>query len=667
MDLGLGIDTGGTYTDAVIVDMKDGRVLCKAKALTTHHDLAQGIEMAIEKLDHMHFLHVGLMAISSTLATNAVVEGKGCRVGLIVIGHEIGSNIPVDEIVEIQGGHNLHGVPQSWLGIDQAKEFVTRVKNRVDAFAVSSYLSIRNPEHENIIKNMIHSISSSPVVCGHELSSALGFHERTITAVLNARLIPIVSDLIQSIKKVQERMNLNVPLMIVRGDGALMSETMARERPVETILSGPAASVIGAKTTTGHQDAVIVDVGGTTTDIGILRSGQPRLDAEGAMIGGRRTRVRAIDVFTSGIGGDSRIVVAGGKISLCANRAVPLCIGASSNKIILEKLRVLLTAHIRPVSLLSDLDNVPQATEFFVFSKDLPDVDLAPEHRKLLDMMRIEPRSFYELAGMANVHLTTINLKKLEALGMIYRVGLTPTDILHADGSYIEYDAVASKIAVGVQACQADMKIDDFIRAVMTLVEEKIAIDVVKKLIYEEIGEVPYDGVGAFLIENMIRGTGRQDLTCRPLLNKPIIGIGAPVKAYLPGVADRLNTKLVLPEHSEVGNAIGAISGNVVESIEMLIRPLKGLSMVDNPPCTLFWLQERKDFESTDAAINYAKEVGSNLVQKRAIESGVDSIEIIIENKRNEARINKSQRSSLLLDITLVITAIGKPQLFFES
>lgn len=666
-NLGLGIDTGGTYTDAVIVDIGDGTVMSKAKALTTRQDLAQGIAKAIDMLDHSLFKQVRLLAISSTLATNAVVEGKGCRVGLIVIGHEAGRNIPVDEVVQIEGGHNLHGLREAELGVESAREFILRVKDKVDAFAISSYLSIRNPEHENKIKEMVKSLTSCPVVCGHELSSALGFHERTITAVLNARLIPIVRDLIMSIKQVQEQMDLHAPLMIVKGDGALMSEKVARDRPVETILSGPAASIIGAKALTNLQDAVIVDVGGTTTDIGILRNGQPHLDREGAMLGGWRTRVRAVDVFTSGIGGDSRVVVAGGKVVLSTSRAIPLCIASSSHPIIREKLEALRHVRIRPAPLLSELDTVPQAIDFFVYSKDIPGVDMGPEHHSALELIKSEPCTVLELAGMLNVHPLSLNLRKMEVFGMVQRTGLTPTDILHAEGSYVEYDAVAAQIAVELQARQMEMTSEDFIRTVKTAVVEKITTEVVKKLIFEEIGDAPLDEVARFLIDNMVQGTGRRDLACKLELNKPIIGIGAPVGAYLPGVAERFHTSLILPEHSEIGNAAGAISGNVMESIEMLIRPIKGAVTVENPPCTLFWMQERKDFETMDAAIEYAKVVGSDLVRQRALASGADSVEIVIENRREEARLDQGQGATILLGTDLVITAVGKPRLFFEE
>ena len=666
-NLGLGIDTGGTYTDAAILSMDDGSVLSKAKSLTTRNDLAVGIGNAIDKLDHSLFRNVRLFAVSSTLATNSVVEGKGCRVGLIVIGHEAVANIPVDELLQIKGGHNLQGERRSELDLEAAREFVMRVKDKVDAFAISGYLSVRNPEHEAEVKKLVQSLTPYPVVCGHELSSALGFHERTITAVLNARLIPIITDLIASIKRVQGRINLQAPLMIVKGDGSLMDESVAKERPVETILSGPAASIIGAKALTKLSDAVIVDVGGTTTDIGILRNGRPRLDPEGAVLGGWRTRVKAVDVFTSGIGGDSRVVVAAGKVHLSALRVIPLCIASSTYPALRPKLEALKGSKGKWVPSYMDLDTIPQVTEFYIFCKKITGPEVSPDQEKVLELVKDEPRSLYEIADMMNVHPLSLNLRKMEALGMILRIGLTPTDMLHAEGSYVEYDAEASRIGVEIQAANLEVEPSELIRTVKTAVIEKIATEVFKKLIFEEVGETKLDDVALALMNNMIRGTGRRDFACKLEVNKTVIGIGAPVGAYLPGVAERFHTGLNLPLHSEIGNAAGAISGNVMESVEMLIKPKKGLGAMDNPPCTLYWMQEKRDFENLDEAVDYARQEGSRLVREKALVSGADTVEVIVDNNRKEAKLDKGWGSNILLELNITVTGVGKPRLFFEG
>lgn len=158
---------------------------------------------------------------------------------------------------------------------------------------------------------MVSRMLGIPAVCGHDLSSGLGFSERAATCVMNARLIPVIADLMESVKKVMAEYGISAPLMMVRGDGSMMGEAEAKRKPVETVMSGPAASLIGAMRMTGMKDAIVMDMGGTTTDIGILRNGRPRLEPEGATIGGTRTRVMAAEISTSGIGGDSRILVLG--------------------------------------------------------------------------------------------------------------------------------------------------------------------------------------------------------------------------------------------------------------------------------------------------------------------------------------------------------------------
>ncbi|MBP7087428.1 MAG: hydantoinase/oxoprolinase family protein, partial [Methanomassiliicoccales archaeon] len=247
MDLGLGIDTGGTYTDTALVELSTGKVLAKAKALTSRNDLSIGISESISNMGEVPLKDIRLVSLSSTLATNSVVEGKGCRVALIIAGEEYKESVPVEHVVQIQGGHTIRGAANCPVDLEAAKDFVAGIADQVDAIAISTFFSVRNPEHENALKEMIASNWDLPVVCGHELSTQLGFHERTLTAVLNAKLIPIKAELIQSVRKVLTDFQLAAPLMIVKGDGSLMGEKLAKERPVETILSGPAASLIGAR------------------------------------------------------------------------------------------------------------------------------------------------------------------------------------------------------------------------------------------------------------------------------------------------------------------------------------------------------------------------------------------------------------------------------------
>ena len=667
LHLGLGIDTGGTYTDAAIIDLEKGKVLAKAKSLTTRHDLSEGISNSIDKVKGIRAKDIRLVSVSSTLATNSVVEGKGCRVGLMVIGSEYKQMVPIEEAIELKGGHNLVGEELAKLELDKAMDFVQRTMGKVDAYAISSYLSVRNPEHEIRLKLMIQELCQNPVVCGHELSTKLGFYERTLTAVLNAKLIPIIADLVLSVKKVMAEHEIVAPLMIVKGDGSLMGEMMAKERPVETILSGPAASLIGAKYLTREEDAVVIDVGGTTTDIGILRGGKPRLDPEGAMIGGWRTRVKAADISTSGCGGDSRIVVTNGKIILNPLRVVPLCIASTSYDVIKPKLKKASTAKTRPQAGHIAVENIVQSTEFFIFNKGVTGLSFSKEEQAFVDNVKDEPRSVYEVSEMTGVHPFSFNVRRLEELGVVLRIGLTPTDILHADGSYIEYDEEASSIAVAIQSDIMEMTPEQFCKDVRRAVIYKISHELLKKLAYEETGNTSFDDVCNDMFDKFITHRPGVDYGVRLKLNKKIIGIGAPVGAYLPAVAERFDTHLLLPEHSEVGNAVGAITGSIMETVEVLIRPKPGMSAIDNPPCTLHSLNEKRDFANLAEAVQYAEEWGRATAREMALAAGADDVQLLVEKENRMGHLGKSWGEGILLEARVNVTAIGKPRLFFEG
>lgn len=322
----LGIDTGGTYTDSVIVERERGAILRRAKALTTPHDLAVGVEESIGRLNYTAWDKIGLVCLSTTLATNAVVEGKGGRAGLLLLGGVPCGPLPVQAHAVVGARVNIRGGVQERLDAQALRDALTAMRGQYDALAISGYASVRNPAHEQQAARAAREILHIPVVCGHELTADLGFYERTVTAVWNARLIPVVRTLMETIQNAMQRLGIRAPIMIVRGDGSLMHFARAMERPVETILSGPAASVIGARFLTGLTDCMVVDMGGTTTDIAYVRAGRCRVTRSGAQIAGWRTNVRAMEICTYGLGGDSRIEACeDGRLAIGPERVVPLC------------------------------------------------------------------------------------------------------------------------------------------------------------------------------------------------------------------------------------------------------------------------------------------------------------------------------------------------------
>src|SRR5579872_3210243 len=359
-EIWIGFDTGGTYTDAVAMDA--GRhIIASAKALTTHWDLSIGLGDALRAL--LDALPVGadrglisLVSVSTTLATNAVVENRFSSICTILIGFDEKmverSNLRRGGggvIVRVAGGHEGTGeehAPLDEAAIDAA---VREHGAQVEAFAVASMFSVRNPSHERRARERIRAICPKPVTCSHELSSQLDAPKRALTAALNARLTPQIAHLLEALRTVLQRESIATPLMIVKGDGTLMRAEVALEYPVETVLSGPAASVVGAAFLSGEDSFAVSDMGGTTTDIAIVLEARPVVRAEGAVIGGWRTMVQAIDVHTCGLGGDSEVYLDRERnLAVGPRKAMPLSLLAHQFPQVLEELRALAAAERLP-------------------------------------------------------------------------------------------------------------------------------------------------------------------------------------------------------------------------------------------------------------------------------------------------------------------------------
>ncbi|MDE1923438.1 MAG: hydantoinase/oxoprolinase family protein, partial [Gammaproteobacteria bacterium] len=328
-ELWLGLDTGGTFTDAVLL-AGGSRVVASAKALTTHWNLAIGIGGAIRAVlaeipAGRKRAEVSLVSVSTTLATNAVVENRFSPICTLLIGFDEAmvarsglARGGASAVLRIGGGHDAGGEESEALDEAAIERAVALHGARVEAFAVAARFSVRNPEHELRARRLIRARCDKPVTCAHELSSKLDAPRRALTAALNARLTPQIRDLTLALARVLVEESIDAPLMIVKGDGSLMRADVALECPVETILSGPAASVVGAGFLTGLGDFIVSDMGGTTTDVAVVSNGRPVVNADGALIGGWRTMVEAVDVRTCGLGGDSEVAI---------DREGRLCIG----------------------------------------------------------------------------------------------------------------------------------------------------------------------------------------------------------------------------------------------------------------------------------------------------------------------------------------------------
>ncbi len=653
----MGIDTGGTYTDGVLVDLSSQLVVAKSKARTTHENLTVGIKNCLEILKSQSlpeelFSNIKLVALSTTLATNAIVEGKGGEVGLLLLGHGLEGPIPTSHVMEAPGGHDIKGREKQELNLQEVRRALLAMKGKIDALAVSGYLSVRNPVHELMVRDEAQKILNIPVVCAHQLTTALGFYERSVTAVLNARLLPTIAELLESVRKVLNIYGIEAPLMVVKGDGSLMSESVTREKPIETILSGPAASIIGATFLTGRKDAVVVDIGGTTTDVASLEAGKPMLNPEGAAVGGLLTRVNAARISTFGVGGDSELWVEKGELKIGPQRVWPLSVGVNLYPHLLDELE-----HVWTTDRKTKEVSGGQPCDCYILLRQ-PDMDnLSPMEKQLIEILRIAPHNIFKIAAFSGKDVSMLGLKSLVDREIVARASLTPTDLLHVRGDYSQWDCRGAEVGARIQAWRLKRDLDQFTNQALKAVERRIAGVILQSLL-NDIGyrtDILKEPLLKPFVERVL-GISTEQFQCMVKLDKPIIAIGAPVENFMPQVAELLNTELIIPEHAEVANAVGAATGQVMEQFDILIRPSPEGGFIIHAP----W--ERKDFLELADAVDYAASEGEKYILHSAQRAG--AVEVNVTVTREDVYSNTSQRweEELFIETRIEVMAVGRPQ-----
>lgn len=598
MKLKLGIDTGGSYTDAVLVDCDTGEIVSKAKAPTTKEDLAIGIEHVLERLRIKRTADICLVCLSTTLATNAVIEGKGAKVGLITIDEPQSHTYPAAYCFNIKGKINVKGCELSPLDTEEAVRFLTSMQGNVEALAISGYASVRNPAYEKKIKDLSQDILGVPVVCAHELTNILGYYERTVTAVLNAKLIPIIKELITATKKILTRKGIKAALVVIKGDGTCMVDSFAEERPIETILSGPAASARGGIALSEENTMFVADMGGTTLDIVPICDHTIPIEGSGAVVGHWKTRVKAMHSRSFGLGGDSYIRMDHkGSLSFGPERVVPLCVAAS--------VYPNLTKELARLKLNSDYHIIKrQETDCLLLFKpeNVEGISLEREEREILSCLQQEPHSLLYLGKRMEKDIDSLSIGRLLEADVLQLASLTPTDILHASGEYTQYDQSISQTAAARLARRKGMELSAFLEYAENDFVEWICGAFIESILMEKgwKEECVCDEVIQCLFEN--RDEKRQLADVKLKLNVPIVGIGAPARIWLGRVADKLNCRVIVPENSEVANAVGTVSGDIKESLEALIRyDLTSKSYIVHLP------EQRATFKTLEKAEAFAE------------------------------------------------------------
>lgn len=571
----LGIDTGGTCTDAVLLDAADDLV-ASAKALTTHHDLYLGIAAAVRDVlaeaPAGSIERIGLVGLSTTLATNALVEGQGGRAGLVMVGFGpeslerggLARALDRAPVAFVAGGHDAGGEEKQPLDIAALDAAIQRMAPAVDGFAVTAAFAVRNPAHEQAAAARITALAGRPVTISSELTARLDAPRRALTTFLNARLVPRISRLIQAVERLLAEAGITAPLMVVRGDGALMAAEVARRRPVETILSGPAASVVGAAHLSGLRRAVISDVGGTTTDVALLDGGQPRLAAEGALIGGFRTMVEAVDLWTCGLGGDSETRRdESGRLGLGPRRLVPLSLLADQHPKVLDTLR---DQAARAAARVTD------ARFALRLAEDGDTAGLSRSQARLMALLAAGPCPLEQVIDREHLALP------LESLGrrdLVRLAGFTLTDAAHLLGLQSGWSVEAAGLGALLEARKADPNGSGEAFAALVLEEARSAsARAVVGASWAAAGGA-VERLPGLLDEPPVARALAGSAPAAPLalrfaLDRPLVAVGGPASIFYEGVAERLGTRLVLPAHHRVGNAIGAVVGEVVRTLELV-------------------------------------------------------------------------------------------------
>jgi N-methylhydantoinase A/oxoprolinase/acetone carboxylase beta subunit len=652
--IGLGIDAGGTYTDAVLYDFSEDDVIAWAKAITTHDDYSIGISNALDdllrKAGEDFSKRISLISLSTTLATNAIVEGKGGRVGLILIGYDRHTlkNIDLHPRVVIKGRYTINGEEVEPLDLDEAGKAIEELlKKGIDAFAVSSEVGVRNPEHELKVKALIQGRCDLPVVCGSELSSELNCVKRANTSFFNARLIPLVTTLLKSVKKVLRKRGIEAPLMVVKGDGTLMSENVAMARPIEMVLSGPAASVMGGAYLSGVQNGYVLDMGGTTTDVAVVRDGFVKFKEEGICIEGFRTTVKTIDVHTFGLGGDSYIQYNSrkGSIIIGPQRVVPLSYLAFKYPHVLKRLKA-------KKGFTSGEERLVQPADFFLFQKWISTHDLHPQERAILRLLKeegpLDRREIAERVGAAAVSL--LRTERLELYGNIIRSSLTPTDLLHASGKVSFWSREASVEGVRIYAERTGCSSDEFIN-ICWKEFYRLFIHQLFTFLFREGSEVRDEDVFSFNLSNHLL-SDRGDIRIRVSLTKPIIFIGAPAEVYGEGLEQFVDLDVRVPENHAVANAVGAITGAVRESVTILIRPEEGRGFVAFTP------DGKKYFTSLSDAKRQISELSKKIVTERARKAGARNLMVNVEIDDKKVKLSEDEEIYLETQVKASVTSM---------
>ncbi len=618
-----------------------------SKALTTKEDLTIGILGAIDQLPAQLLKKAELVSLSTTLITNACVEDRTGQAKLIFFGGD-------RRIIDRYGSE--YGLPQSneVLIEDSHTKFTGEIMREPDwdlfrshireqfqyldgAGIIEMYAMKNGAVIEKKAKEIFEQEFNLPVICGHELFSELSCLQRGATTLLNASLFPTIRSFIEAIQKAMQRRGITAHVVIVRSDGSLMNEEFAAMRPVETMLCGPAASVLGGRALSNEPNCIMIDMGGTTTDIALIRDGSPVTVVDGIKIGKWKTFVAGLYVKTFGLGGDSAIHYKEKQLILEPYRIVPMCIAAKQYPSIIDQLKSLLR---------TDKKHTRFLYEHYMLMKDISENQRYSEkERAFCRALKNGPLILKDAAAAIGRDVYNLNMSRLVKEGIVQICGLTPTDIMQIKGDFTAYSKEASLLVAEFAARNLEITVEELCNSVYDEIKRELYLHIAEAILENKYPHFMKNGIGKetrwLLSESYEMAKKREkdkdkDLAMSFTTEYTLLGVGAPIHIFLPDVAKMLGTKAVIPEHSEVANALGAIVGNVSARNSVEIRP--NYSAEGEASYTVYGNYENKCFAELEKAEAYAASEAKKGAISQAIQRGAQgNIAVTCKVEKNEA------------------------------
>jgi N-methylhydantoinase A/oxoprolinase/acetone carboxylase beta subunit len=371
--------------------------------------------------------------------------------------------------------------------------------------------------------------------------------------------------------------------------------------------------------------------------------------------------VEAVDVHTVGLGGDSQVHVNGkrsaqrGWLDIGPRRVIPLCLLASEHPQVVSELSRQVTA-----------DQRDGMAGQFVLARRPASHALSESDRDFLATLAEGPKPLAGLTSKTRYSfLIARQIEDLTARRFVLRAGFTPTDALHVLGGFQLWNAEASRLGAEILAVQAGLSPDEFCQQVIAAVSDRAATELVTKVLSDE-GTPPdweQQPAAAALLARALDGSHGLRLDCQLTLRQPVIAIGAPVQAYMPRLAEKLGTELIIPEHAGVANALGAVVGGVVQQIRVLIHPMEE----DDAFFRVHLPDSVRDFPSLTECVTFAETTVPHHLEEIARQAGADQVEVKLAREDRTAPVKGNLGNDIYLSTMLTFTAVGRPSLARED